>query len=179
MKNGFLFFILLLCSSLMAQVSVSPFRKETFLLAARELMTFHHYCGLVTVDSLGNPHTRTINPFPPDSSMHVWFVTHRKSRKVQEIQKNPNVCLYYGIHDTLVGYCTINGKARIVDDPKLLKARKREYWEGIPDWENVMVLVEIVPQRIELIHYKSGFLNAPDTWQAPFLLWDSDEEKAH
>lgn len=163
-------FLFMTYTCAMAQLPFSNTHQDTFLHAARELMNFHHYCGLVTVDSLGNPHVRTITPFPPDSAMHVWFVTHRNSRKVQEIRKNPNVCLYYGIHDTLMGYCAINGKARIVDDPTLLKAKKRGYWEGIPDWEKIMVLVEIIPERIELIHYKSKFFNAPDTWEAPSLL---------
>jgi len=176
-KNVCSFFIFLLCSSAMAQISLSSAKRDTFLLAVREIMTFHHYCGLVTVDSLGNPHARTITPFPPDSAMHVWFATNRKSRKITEMQKNPHVCLYYGIHDTAVGSVAINGKARIVDDKKLLKMKKRDYWEAIPDWENIMVLVEIIPERIELIHYRFGFFNDPVTWEAPFLILDSSISK--
>ena len=61
--------------------------RDSLLAAAREIIGMQKYCALITLDSVGHPHARTMNPFPPEEDMTVWIATNSRSRKVQEIRK--------------------------------------------------------------------------------------------
>jgi hypothetical protein len=50
------------------------------------------------------------------------------------------------------GYAHINGTAQVIDDKELLLKMKREYWNGIPNWQNIVSL-KIVPESLEVINY--------------------------
>ncbi len=130
------------------------FNRDTLFIAARELINDTHYCALVTIDSTGQPQIRTMNPFPPNDELITWFATSRTSRKVRELRNNPKVCVYYANHVTAKGYVNITGIAEVIDDKELLVKMKRDYWNGIPDWQNKFVLIKIVPKTLELINYK-------------------------
>jgi general stress protein 26 len=128
--------------------------RDTILLAAREIINETVYCGLATVDSLGRPHMRTMNPFPVQDDFVIWFATSRTTRKVSEIKNNPKVCVYFADHLAAKGYVSINGNATVIDDKQLLVKMKRDYWNGIPDWQNIFVLVKITPVTMEVVNYK-------------------------
>ncbi len=153
-------------SGLSGQKSIS---RDTILVAAREIMDQTAYCGLVTIDSTGQPQTRTMNPFPANNDFITWFATSRSSRKVREIRNNPKVSVYYANHLSAKGYVNISGRAEVIDDKELLKKMKRDYWEGIPNWEEIFVLIKIVPETIEVINYKHGLNNDPKTFRAPSI----------
>ncbi|MCU0409416.1 MAG: pyridoxamine 5'-phosphate oxidase family protein [Bacteroidales bacterium] len=147
----------------------SPVSRDTIIVAALEIMTETSYCGLVTIDSTGQPQTRTMNPFPASKDLITWFATSRSSRKVREIRNNPRVSVYYANHMAAKGYVNICGKAEIIDDRELLVKMKREYWNGIPGWQDIFVLIKIVPESLEVINYKHGLNNDPKTFRAPTL----------
>ena len=154
-------------SKLYAQSSIN---RDTVLMAAREIIKETTYCALVTIDSTGQPQVRTMNPFPANDELITWFATSRTSRKVREIKNNPKVCVYYANHMTAKGYVSITGTAEVIDDKELLIKMKRDYWENIPDWQNIFVLIKIVPQTIEVINYKHGLNNDPTTFRAPSIV---------
>jgi general stress protein 26 len=154
-------------SKLYAQSSIN---RDTVLMAAREIIKETTYCALVTIDSTGQPQVRTMNPFPANDELITWFATSRTSRKVREIKNNPKVCVYYANHMTAKGYVSITGTAEVIDDKELLLKMKRDYWENIPDWQNIFVLIKIVPQTIEVINYKHGLNNDPATFRAPSIV---------
>lgn len=143
--------------------------KDSIMVAAREIMTQTNYCGLVTIDATGQPQTRTMNPFPLKDEFVIWFATSRTSRKVQELRENPKVSVYYSDHSVAKGYVNITGNAEVIDDKELLIKMKRDYWEGIPDWQNIFVLIKIVPKKVEVINYKHGLNNDPKTFRAPSI----------
>ena len=58
-------FSAILSSDLYAQAV----NKDTLLVAAREIISATTYCGLVTIDSTGQPHVRTMNPFPVNDEL--------------------------------------------------------------------------------------------------------------
>jgi general stress protein 26 len=155
-------------SGLSAQSAVN---RDTMLVAARELMKETSYCGLVTMDSTGQPQIRTMNPFPVGEEFVIWFATSRSSRKVREIRENPKVCVYYADHVNAKGYVNITGTAVVLDDKELLNKKKRAYWESIPDWQNKFVLIKIVPKTLEVINYKHGLNNDPVTFKAPVIVF--------
>jgi len=143
--------------------------RDTVILAAHEIINETTYCGLVTVDSLGQPQIRTMNPFPVKDDFVIWFGTSRTSRKVREIKNNPDVCVYFANHLTAKGYVNISGVASVLDDRELLIKMKREYWNGIKGWQDIFVLIKIIPVSIEVINYKHGLNNDPETFKAPSI----------
>lgn len=149
--------------------SQSSVNRDTIITAAREIISQTTYCGLVTVDNTGQPQVRTMNPFPLKDELVIWFATARTSRKVKEIKENPKVSVYYADHIAAKGYVNITGNAEVIDDKELLVKMKRDYWEGIPDWQNIFVLIKIVPKTLEVINYRHGLNNDPKTFKAPSI----------
>ncbi|MHC1690086.1 MAG: pyridoxamine 5'-phosphate oxidase family protein [Bacteroidales bacterium] len=176
MKNKILFFVFI--SLLMLSLSVSSiinaqnaFNRDSIIISAKELINESHYCALVTVDSTGQPQVRTMNPFPANDELIIWFGTTRYSRKVKEIMNNPKVSVYFANHDSATGYVNITGNAVVIDDKELLFKMKREYWASIPNWQSNFVLIKIIPKTIEVINYKHRLFNDPKTFKAPTILY--------
>lgn len=141
--------------------------RDSLLSAAREIMGMQKYCALITVDSTGRPHARTMNPFPPEEDMTVWIATNSRSRKIREIRNNPNVCLYYADHKEAHGYVAITGKAVLVDDINEKLKRKRDYWsQAFPDFK-YLILIKVVPEHLDVLNYARGGTNEPVTWRVP------------
>ncbi len=142
---------------------------DSLIAAAREIMGLQNYCALITQDSTGRPDVRTMNPFPPDSGMNVWMATNSRSRKVEEIRRNSKVTLYYADHAHARGYATIRGHAILVDDMKEKLRLKREYWtQAFPDWK-YLLLIRVLPERIEVVNYRRGIVSTGDSWTVPSL----------
>jgi general stress protein 26 len=160
-------FISLVSFQVQAQNKEPVIPKDTLIKAGREIMKASPYCALVTVDSNGQPQVRTMNPFPLGDEIVIWIVTSRKSRKVSEIKNNPKVSVYYADHDHAKGYVNITGKAVIIDDKELLKKMKRDYWENIPYWENIFVLIKIIPLKMDVINYQRGINGEAETSRSP------------
>ncbi len=112
----FILFILILPIHVNAQEEKQlSFDHDTLLTAAHEIMQDARYCGLVTLNESGQPHVRTMDPFPPEENMVVWFGTNSNSRKVKEIRNDNRVSIYYADPEGS-GYVVIEGSAYIIDD---------------------------------------------------------------
>jgi len=153
-------------SGLNAQADVN---RDTIMLAAREIIGETTYCALITVDPSGQPQARTMNPFPVKDDLIIWFATSRTSRKTMEIKNNPGVSVYFANHMAAKGYVNITGLATVIDDKDLLVKMKRDYWNGIKDWQEKFVLIKIIPLTVEVINYKHKLTNDPETFKAPSI----------
>jgi general stress protein 26 len=150
---------------------------EAMIAAAREIMSSQTYCAIVTVDESGRPRARTMNPFSPEDDLTVWFATISRSRKVREIRANPQVCLYYADHKEATGSVMIAGRAELVDEMSEKKKRERPYWkDSFPDWK-YLLLIKVVPERIEVLNYGRGLTNEGDNWVVPSIELGSGERK--
>lgn len=159
--------IVIALSTCATHVEASQFPRDTVIAAARELIAEQHYCALVTIDSSGSPQIRTMNPFPPEEDMTVWIATNSRSRKVSEIKKNPRVTLYYADHAKATGYVSITGRAVLVDDMSEKLKRKRAYWDdAFPDWK-YLILIKVIPERMDVLNYKRRMVNDTVTWKTP------------
>jgi general stress protein 26 len=158
------------CVALAQDKPPSPADERTRLIAAaREIIGAQTYCALVTIDETGRPQVRTMNPFPPEEDMTVWFATNTRSRKVREMRRDPRVALYYSDHKNAIGYVQITGRAVLVDDMQEILKRKRAYWDqAFPGLENI-VLIKVVPERLDVLDYKAGLQVDPDTWRTPSI----------
>jgi general stress protein 26 len=155
-------------SALAQEKPTSPADERSRLIAAaREIMAAQTYCALVTLDEAGRPQVRTMNPFPPEEDMTVWFATNTRSRKVREMRRDPRVALYYSDHKNAIGYVQITGRVVLVEDMQEILKRKRAYWDqAFPGLKN-LVLIKVVPERIDVLNYKAGLPVDPETWRTP------------
>jgi general stress protein 26 len=171
--GGLSFLALLALASLVSGVrplaaQTTPAR-DTLLVAAREIMQAARYCALVTLDESGAPRARTMDSFSPGPDMTVWLGTNRHTRKVRQIEADPRVALYYAAPDAS-GYVTLLGRARLVDDEAEKAARWKPEWEAFyPDRASDYLLIEVVPERIEIVDYGRGIVGDPDTWEPPSI----------
>jgi general stress protein 26 len=143
--------------------------RPELIAAAREIMAGQTYCALITQDEEGRPQIRTMNPFPPEEDMTVWIATSILTRKVRHIRRDPRVTLYYGNHSKATGYVAITGRAALVDDRAEMIKRKRAYWDSsFPGFKN-LVLIKVIPERIDVLNYSRGALGDPQTWRTPSI----------
>ena len=162
---------LLLCYAVLAPVTFGQVKeprhpdRQTLIATAQEIMKAARYCALITLDSNGRVHARTMDPFPPEENMVVWLATNPKSRKVAEIRRHHHVTLYYFVRDDQA-YVTISGRARIVRDA----AEKARHWKD--EWKDFYPdrnyrLIAVTPERLELISVKQGIIGDSITWTPP------------
>lgn len=144
--------------------------NHSLLAVARSVMDAVRYCALVTVDESGTPRVRTMDAFAPEADMTVWLGTNRHTRKVAQIRAHPQVALYYQAPDGS-GYVTINGRARLVDDEREKAARWKPEWEAFyPDRAGDYLLIEVVPERVEVVDYSRGVVSTSESWEPPSVV---------
>ncbi len=136
---------------------------------ASDMMTETGLCALITYDSTSKTNVRTMQPFPPEEDLTVWFGTNALSRKVQDIKHNPEVVLYYASADAS-GSVVLYGNAQLVNDKEL----KQKYW--IESWEDFYekdrsnyLLIKVVPESMEILSTKHGLSGDTITWKVPSI----------
>ncbi len=162
----------------MAQAPSGPqVDRKAMIDAARDIMSKVGICSVITVDETGRPQARAIDALPPDEGLVVWFATNPKTRKVAQIRRDPRVTLYY-YDPSAMEYVTLLGRARLVNDP----AEKQKHWKDSfrafwPDRGEGYLLVEVTPERIEVVSPKRKILNDRVTWQPPSVTFESVRRK--
>ena len=142
--------------------------------AAREIMSSAETCALITLDHEGRPRVRAMDPFLPESDLTVWFGTNIKSRKVEQIKKDPRVTLYYLDNDAS-GYVMIHGIAQIVNNQTEKDKRWKVEWEAFyPNKSKDYLLIKVSPEWMEVISYARGVAGDPITWEQPSVIFDTE-----
>lgn len=136
---------------------------------AKEIMNSGGSCALISIDDEGVPRVRAMDPFAPEEDLKVWFGTNSKSRKVEQMKKDPRVTIYYLDKDAS-GYVIIQGLARLVNDPKEKNKRWKAEWEAFyPDKTKDYLLIEVTPLWMEVLSPPRGISADPLTWQPPVV----------
>ena len=153
-------------------IVVKDSSKVKLMTAAREIMSAAGTCALITLDKEGRPRVRAMDPFIPESDFTIWFGTNPKSRKVDQIKKNPKVTLYY-LDSDASGYVMIHGIAQLINGQK----EKEKYWKDA--WKNFYpnkpedyLLIKVSPEWMEVISVTRGIHGDPTTWKPPIVLFD-------
>ncbi len=142
---------------------------------AREIMAASGTCALITQDNEGRSRVRVMDPFPPESDFSVWFGTNPKSRKVDQIKKDPKVTLYY-FDSNASGYVMIHGIAKLVNNQKEKEKRWKDDWKSFyPDMPNGYLLIKVSPEWMEVISYSHSVFGDSITWKPPVVLFDSKD----
>lgn len=162
-----LLFLFLAASPGRGQESVKPSTNDQLIAMAREIMASARYAALITSESNGRVYVRTVDPFPPEENMSIWFSTNPLTRKVGQIRRNPRVTLYYVDRDSQ-SYVAISGRARLVNDPQEKAKRWKDEWKAFyPDRGKSYLLIEVTPEKMELANVTKGVLGDPQTWKPP------------
>jgi general stress protein 26 len=148
------------------EAAVPP--RDSVIAIAKDIMEQIRFCILITLDESGHPRARAMDPFMPDENMVIRMGTGVTTRKVKEIKNDPRVTLYYD-HPQNAGYVTVYGTARLVDAPEAKAKWFKEEWARFyPDRENY-VIIEVKPERMEIVDYVRGLTGDPETWQPPSI----------
>jgi general stress protein 26 len=159
--------------SVVQSQKTKPLSEEQLIAVAREIMVTARFCALITLDSSGRPHARTLDPFPPDENMVVWLGTNSLSRKVAEIRRNPRVTLYYFDREGQA-YVTISAIARLVNDPKEKAKRWKDEWKDFyPHRARDYLLIVVKPEKLEVVNVKKAIVGDPKTWKPPAVKFTS------
>ncbi len=136
---------------------------------AKQIMVTAKNCALITVDSLGVAHVRTMDPFLPEDDFTVWMGTKPMSLKVSQIQQNEKVTLYYFDKEN-ASYVTLQGVASIVNSAQ----EKKKYWKS--EWKNFYEnrdvdyrLIKFTPNTANIISEKHHVLGESVTWETPII----------
>ncbi len=141
--------------------------------AAKEIMNLAGTCALITLDEEGRPRVRAMDPFAPEDDLTVWFGTNSKSRKVNQIKKDPRVTLYY-LDSDASGYVMIHGIAKLVDDKEEKEKWWKDEWEAFyPKNKETYLLIKVSPVWMEISSTPRGIYGDTITWQPSIVLFDS------
>ena len=146
------------------QKTISKNNNSKLIIAAKEIIHSAKTCALITNDDEGRPRVRTMDPFPLEEDLTVWFGTNASSRKVNQIKKDNRVTLYYLDNDN-TGYVMIYGTASIVNEI----SKKETYWKTkwkdfYPNFPEGYMLIKVEPQWLEVVSETRGILGDSLTW---------------
>ena len=159
--------MLVLCGMAGVRAQTTAHSREELLAAAREIMQTARYCALITTDARGRSTARTMDAFEPEAKMVVWLATNRRSRKVSELRRNPRVTLYYFDREDQA-YVTIYGVGRLVNDPKEKASHWKTEWAAFyPDRNRDYLLIQVRPEKLEVVNTKKGITGDSQAWQPP------------
>lgn len=137
--------------------------------AARELIAAAKYGALITLGPDGHPQARAIENLPPEADFSVWFATTPRTRKVEEIRRDPRVTFYW-FDPARAGYVTLIGTAQIVTDSTERASHWQPGWEAFyPDRQRDYLLVRVQPLRLEVVSPAHGIAGDSLTWRPPVL----------
>lgn len=163
--SALLFFTTILFSQTSDTASNEADRRIS---VAKEIMLEAGLCAMVTQDSTGKINIRTMQPFPPQEDLSVWFGTNALSRKVQDIQANNNIVLYYAASD-VSGYVVLHGKAALINN----EIQKQKYWmeswaDFYPD-RSLYLLIKFIPESLEIVSTKHNITSDSPSWSVPSI----------
>jgi general stress protein 26 len=167
-------------SSVTAQTEQFPPQREisrdSLLTYARMIVDSAKCRVFMTVDEEGKPRAREMSPFPPEDNWVIWLGTFPTSRKVKQIQNNPNVVVFY--YDTKgMSYVSVSGKARLVNDPDLKAKYWKEGWKQFyPDRDTHYILIEVTPERLEVCSFKYHLFWNPEGQPASVEFSDNESK---
>lgn len=152
------------------------FTNSKLIDAAKEIMNASTTCALITLDEEGRARVRAMDAFPPEDDLTVWFGTNTKSRKVEQINKDPRVTLYY-LDSDASGYVMIHGIAELVDDQREKEKRWKKEWEEFyPNKAENYLLIKVSPIWMEVSSTPRGIFSDTITWQPPKILFDLNKK---
>ncbi len=115
-----------------------------------------------------------MDPFSPEDDFVVWFGTNNQSRKVDQINNDSRVTLYYLDADAS-GYVMIYGQAQLINDPQKKEKYWKTAWEAFyPNSRENYLLIKVTPEWMEVSSAPRGIHGDSITWQPPVLKFNKN-----
>jgi len=138
--------------------------ETQIIVTAKGVIKNSHYTSLITIDEFNQPRARVMETFKPEEGFVIWMGTNPRSRKIQQIQKNPKATLHY-FDRTNMAYVSLMGEAFIVNDTETKSQKWKEGWERFyKNRTDDYMLIKFVPETLELIGMLDGFSGDSLTW---------------
>jgi len=151
---------------LFSQFILSQEYAETqFKKISMDIVKGSNSCVFITLDSLGNPQARLMDPHIPNGDFVVYLVTNPFSRKVKQLENDSRVVLNFQSVDGN-SYVTISGSSLIINDPEIKKKYWKESWT--PHYKNInenSLLIRVVPKSLEMISIPNNIIGDSITWK--------------
>lgn len=165
-------FFLLCLASCSQNKKTTELNSSSLKEVAREIMANSNTCALITVDSLNRSRVRMMGTLKPDEDFTVWFGTNPNSRKVVQINQNPEVTVYYTEEENS-GYVMLQGTAQLVNDIKEKEIHWRDQWkEFYPNYPDDYILIKVIPNWLEVVSYKHNIISESDNWEPQKIVFD-------
>jgi general stress protein 26 len=151
---------------LVSQFVFSQEYSETqFKKISLDIVKESNFCVFITLDSLGNPQARLMDPYIPNDDFVVYLVTNPLSRKVKQLENDSRVVLNFQSIDGN-SYVTISGTSSLLNNPE----HKKKYWKEswTPHYKNInksSLLIKVVPKSLEMISIPNNVLGDSITWK--------------
>lgn len=174
MRLNSLLFKILFCVSFFGftQTKNTDFTKPELIQAAKEIINSTGTCALITQDENGVSRVRTMDPFPPENDLTIWFGTNPTSRKVTQIKQNNLVTIYYRDKDDS-GYVMLHGKATLVNSQKEKDTYWKTTWKSFyPNKKEDYLLIKVVPIWMEIVSPPRNIVGSSKTWEPPTLYFN-------
>jgi general stress protein 26 len=81
------------------------------------------------------------------------------------------VTLYY-FDPKAPGYVSILGRARLVDTPEARQRHWHRQWGAFYSSRSDALLIEVVPEQLEVVDIARGIEGNPETWQPPIVRFE-------
>ena len=157
----------MLPAAVRAQTVVAP-SDSALRLAAHQVIAKVRYCAFMTTSPDGGVNARVVQQFTPTDDFTTWIGTNPRSRKVADVLRDPHATL---LCEAPSGdYVTLIGKAAVVRDA----TSRAQHWN--PEWKpfykdeyrgDDYVLIELMPEKLEIVSYELGIVSRDSTWAAP------------
>jgi general stress protein 26 len=144
----------------------TPQPEPEVLAAAREVIARAGLCSLVTLDEAGAPQARAMDPFPPEADFTLWLGTHRSTRKVSQIRRDPRVAVHW-LDAAGPGQVTLIGTAEVVEDAGERARHFKPEWAAFysDEWRGGdYLLIRVRPLRLEVMSIPAGIASDPKGW---------------
>lgn len=115
----------------------------------------------ITTDAHGHIHGRPMSTQDMDEQGDLWFMTSKDSKKIQDIEKNPQIGLIYG-HTSGTPSISISGTALLSNDREKIKELWNDLYKAWFENENDpnIVLIKVSIIGAEYWEHAGGRLGA-------------------
>ena len=149
--------------------------RAELLEAARRLIESDAVATLISVDAAGRARARSVDCGGPDAQWRFWIATRPGTRKVEQIERNPEVTLHFET-DADGGYVSVMGRARIHRNDRDLFDRRNPIAPDLmptlfPDYPSEFLLLEIQPTWLEVL--TPEIEASAETWRPQSVVFES------
>ena len=144
------------------------YTPEEYKSIALEIINNADFSVLITTEN-NQVDTRTMDHFNVGPDFVLFFGTNVNSRKVKQIQKNPNVTVHFNSKEN-DGYVSIKGYAYVNNDSVVINKYWKDDWNIFYRDKSNYRVIKVIIKSFELISERYNILGDSLTWKSPKII---------